>query len=75
MKRPRIYESEEDEYVPEYKLVPKPRSQGQSVSPPNILVGSKSRLKVLVLDKFPSIYFNLLRVILALQFVSNTAQF
>ena len=54
MKRPKIYDSEEDEYVPEYKLVPKPRSQGQSVSPPNILVGSKSRLKVLVLDKFPS---------------------
>ena len=37
MKRPRIYESEEDEFIPEYKLVPKPRSQGQSVSPPNIL--------------------------------------
>ena len=54
MKRPRIYESEEDEFIPEYKLVPKPRSQGQSVSPPNILAGSKSRLKDLVLDKFPS---------------------
>ena len=36
------------------QLVPKPRSQGQSVSPPNILAGSKSRLKDLVLDKFPS---------------------
>ena len=54
MKRPRIYESEEDELIPEYKLVQKPRSQGQSVSPPNVLAGSKLRLKVLVLDKYPS---------------------
>ena len=47
-------ESEEDEFIPEYKLAPKPRSQGQSVSPPNVLAGSKSRLKVLVFDKYPS---------------------
>ena len=44
----------EEDYVPEYKLVTKPRSQGQSVSPPNVLAGSKSRLKVLVFDKYPS---------------------
>ena len=54
LNRPRIYDSEEENFVPEYKLVTKPRSKAQVVSPPSILAGRKSRLKVYLLEKYPS---------------------